>query len=240
MNEKENPKDPAFVEFGDGVRLNANDNFQPRCPVALILDASGSMTGEPIAAVNQALPGLIHDLQLNDLTASRVELAVISCGGEAKLLTPFGPLAALAGNEPKLVASGETPLGGAIELALAEIARRQIHYRDTGIAQFAPCVIALTDGHPTDHAWLAASTKLGELARNKGWTVVAVGVGPHADMSALQTITGPALPPLGLASIKDIAALFQWLSCSLQAGTASAPTGQSASGFQSTPPSPAP
>ena len=213
---------PKYLDFGDGVLLNDNSGYQPRCPVALILDCSGSMHGPPISELNQALPGLFQELLVHDLTAARVEPCLITCGGDAKVALPFTPLQDLATYQSRLVAGGETPLGKAINLALAEIEARTAHCRDQGIACYTPAVVVLSDGRPTDLEFLEASAKLGTLARERNWTIIAVGIGPRADLKALEAITAPGLPPVRLEGL-NFAALFQWVSVSLQAMASASP-----------------
>jgi uncharacterized protein YegL len=54
------------------------DNPENRCPVVLLLDTSGSMTGEPIQELNQGV-ALFRDNILKDARASlRVEVAIVS------------------------------------------------------------------------------------------------------------------------------------------------------------------
>jgi hypothetical protein len=56
------------------------DNPEPRCPVILLLDTSGSMQGAPIAELNEGLATLQQELQRDELAAKRVELAVVTFG----------------------------------------------------------------------------------------------------------------------------------------------------------------
>jgi uncharacterized protein YegL len=58
------------------------ENPEPRCPVVLLLDTSASMTGDPIAEVQRDLEALEQNLREDRLASLRVELAVITFGGE--------------------------------------------------------------------------------------------------------------------------------------------------------------
>lgn len=56
------------------------DNPEPRCALVLLLDTSGSMSGEPITELNDAV-GMLKDSLLADALASkRVEVAIITFG----------------------------------------------------------------------------------------------------------------------------------------------------------------
>lgn len=225
MNTSEMTASTDLIEIGDGITLNANTNYQPRCPTVFILDTSGSMAGLPIQALNDALPGLIEDLRANELTSLRVEPCLITCGGKVEVRLPFSPLNAVDTEQLTFPASGETPMGAALLRAMELVAERRSQYRAQGLASYRPAIVVLSDGHPTDFAWLHASEKLGKLARDerKGWTVIAVGIGSFADMEALSRITSPSLPPQQLKGLR-FAEFFRWISESLQSGTSVAPS----------------
>ena len=54
-----------------------------RLPVYLVLDVSGSMSGEPIEAVRMGLKQLLSDLQDNPQALETVWLSVITFGSSA-------------------------------------------------------------------------------------------------------------------------------------------------------------
>ena len=54
------------------------DNPEPRCPVALLVDVSGSMGGRPIEAVNNALEQFRNELWRDTLATLRAEIAVVA------------------------------------------------------------------------------------------------------------------------------------------------------------------
>ena len=63
------------------------DNPEPRCPVVLALDTSGSMNGAPILELNQALSTFAAALQADRLASLRVEVAIVTFGGPVKVLS---------------------------------------------------------------------------------------------------------------------------------------------------------
>lgn len=67
------------------------DNPEPRCPVALVLDTSGSMQGAPIQELNEGLRAFAAALRADRLASLRVEVAVIVFGGKARALDVRGP-----------------------------------------------------------------------------------------------------------------------------------------------------
>lgn len=55
-------------------------NQEPRCPVVLLLDNSGSMSGQPIQQLNQGVAVFKQSLDQDPLAKLRVEVAIVSFG----------------------------------------------------------------------------------------------------------------------------------------------------------------
>ena len=66
------------------------DNPEPRCPVVLALDTSGSMQGSPILELNEGLRAFAGALRSDRLASLRVEIAVIAFGGKVRALDVRG------------------------------------------------------------------------------------------------------------------------------------------------------
>ena len=60
------------------------DNPEPRCPVVLCLDTSGSMKGDPVEQLNTALQQFSQELKDDSLASLRVEVAVVTFGGSVR------------------------------------------------------------------------------------------------------------------------------------------------------------
>src|SRR5437879_831540 len=96
--------------------LEFADNPDPRCPVVLALDTSGSMAGAPSAALNDGLHAFVAAIRQDPLAARRVEFGLVSFGGGVLVVRE---LATLNDNPlPHLQAGGNTPMGAGIERAL--------------------------------------------------------------------------------------------------------------------------
>lgn len=191
------------------------DNPEPRCPCILLLDASGSMSGAPIAALNQGLKIFEEELKSDSLAAKRVDVAIISFG-PVQIETDF--IEAMNFTAPELMASGATPMGSAIETALQLLKDRKAQYRANAISHYRPWIFLISDGAPTD-AWSNAAQliKIGE--EKKEFIFFSVGV-EGADMDTLGKISVRAPLKLKGLSFKE---LFQWLSSSLSSVSASTP-----------------
>jgi len=108
----------AGVEFAD--------NPEPRCACVLLLDTSGSMRGEAIAALNAGLKSFKEELVQDSLAARRVEVAIVTFGGEVKVVQEF--VTADEFTPPTLEASGLTPMGAGIQKSFELLESRKAQY----------------------------------------------------------------------------------------------------------------
>lgn len=191
------------------------DNPEPRCPVVLLLDNSGSMRGEPLRELNLGLRAFREDLLADPLAAKRCELAVVSFG-PVRIVSDF---VSAADFEPlTLLAEGDTPMGGAIERGLDMLRVRKDMYRRNGIAYYRPWVFLVTDGAPTDR-WQDAARAVHDGEAERAFAFFAVGV-EKADMTVLKRLS--VREPVKLRGLK-FREMFQWLSSSLRGVSRSTP-----------------
>ena len=190
------------------------NNPHPRCPVAVLLDTSGSMQGAPIVELQRGLLQFMKELSADELAALRIELALYTVGGTVGQPMSFGmPLDATEAQRLLLAAGGETPLGVAVRRAVEDVRQRQKIYRQSAISAFRPWVVMMSDGEPNDAGWESAAAELRALATNQKWNVFCVAIGDHANVSKLQQFSPSAVQRL--AGLK-FAELFRWLSDSLK------------------------
>lgn len=123
------------------------DNPEPRCPVILLCDTSGSMSGAPINQLNAGLAAFKDDVCRDDMASLRVEVALVTFG-PVRLAQGFVTIENFI--PPKLKADDRTPMGQAIEYALDLLEERKETYKNNGIQYYRPWVILVTDGAPTD------------------------------------------------------------------------------------------
>jgi uncharacterized protein YegL len=186
------------------------DNTEERVPLVLVLDCSGSMSGEPMVALNQGLQALTADLNADPIAAKRVCILIISYGND-NLVTIGDWQDVMDFTPPILEANGTTPTGAAMQCALQEIEKQKTALRDAGIPYKRPLVYLMSDGQPTDDWQPAADACRKAEAANK-LSVFPIAVGT-ADMSVLSAFgTRGALKLDGL-KFKE---LFLWLSASVK------------------------
>lgn len=114
-----------YVEFAE----NANE----RTPCILVLDCSGSMRGEPIKQLNTGLQALEKELKEDIDASSRVQLLVIKAYGKDDAEISADWVDAMNFTAPIMEASGLSPIGKAMELALQKIEEQKCLYDSCGI-----------------------------------------------------------------------------------------------------------
>ena len=208
------------------TRLDADVEFatnpEPRCACVLLLDVSASMSGRPIAALNEGLAAFAADLATDDLASQRVEVAVVTFGGRGvEVVQDF----VTAGEfEPvRLEANGGTPMGAAIERAVTLVEDRKQRYKENGVLYYRPWIFLITDGAPTDD-WQDAADRVHRSEDANGLAFFAVGV-EGANMQILSQIAVRA--PLRLQGLQFVE-LFVWLSQSQRTVSSSRPGDQTA------------
>lgn len=192
------------------------ENPEPRVPCVLIVDTSTSMQGQRIAELNAGLKLYRDELMADPLAAKRVEVAIVTFGGQVTRVVDF--VTAESFEPPTLQVIGGTPMGEAIGVALDMIDERKKRYREHGIAYYRPWAFLITDGEPNDN-WRPAAARVHAGEEQKSFSFFAVGVA-GANMKILEEICTRA--PLVLQGMK-FGQLFSWLSNSQQAVSRSSP-----------------
>ena len=197
------------------------DNFagnpDPRCPCVLLLDVSGSMTGDPIQQLNIGLAQFKQELVADQIASRRAEIATITFG-PVTVVNDF--VVAEAYEPPVLSPQGDTPMGAAIIRGIELVQGRKATYKEAGVMYFRPWIFLITDGAPTDaYQGAAMAVREGEAAgKFSFWTV---GVS-NANMQVLSEIAPTTRPPVKLDGLR-FRDLFSWLSATMRSRSASTP-----------------
>ncbi|MGL5980134.1 MAG: vWA domain-containing protein [Phocaeicola sp.] len=202
-----------------------------KLPVYLLLDTSGSMHGEPIAAVDNGVQVLLSTLRLDPYALETAFLSIITFDSSAKQIVPLTELSSF--QQPSIQASGCTALGEALSLLASkintEITKTSLEVK----GDWKPLVFIMTDGVPTDN-WQKG---LADLKKCQTGIIVACAAGQGADVSVLKQIT-ECVVQLDTADSATIKAFFKWVSASVSVGSMKVDSGSEVGGLSELPPPP--
>jgi uncharacterized protein YegL len=209
--------------FGD---LEFAQNSDPRIPVVLLLDCSDSMMekrpGEdrsPFEALNGGLDTLWSALHSDPLAKRRAEVSFITFGSDVSEPTEFKTVDDMV--LPALQPMGVTSLAEALTVALDAIEARKQTYRDNGVQYYRPILMAISDGLPTSpkETISEVSARLKDSVERKKLTFMPIAV-EGADVDVMTSLSGKQALKLQGMKFDE---LFQWLSASAAAVSASQP-----------------
>lgn len=202
-----------MVSMYELVPLN-EDNPDPRVACVLLVDTSSSMSGAPIRELNSGYEKFRGYLTDDELASHRAEVAVVEFNSSAHVAVPMQEGRTLP---PYIFSpSGSTSMGAAIDKALNLIDARKAEYQAGGVEYYRPWIVVFSDGNPTDtDVFEQAVKRLTEVQNRNGVTVFPIGIGQHADMDALGSLSTQR-GALRLAGV-NFSAFFEWLSRSMSA-----------------------
>ena len=204
--------------YTDNNNLDVS-NPAPRCPVILLLDTSGSMSGQPLRELQSGLDQFLRETSDDETASMSVELEVITFGGAADIAADFAPVCDIADMPPLLTANGSTPLGEALRLADSELKARRRLYKQKGIASYKPWIVLMTDGCPNDD-YESAAVSMKRMGEEGKLQYIGIGIGEDADFDTLRNILPERPGPVKLKGL-CFKEFFKWLTDSLKSVSAS-------------------
>lgn len=186
-----------------------------RLPVYILLDTSGSMSGEPIEAVKNGMQMLISGLRQDPHALETAYLSVITFDKCATQIVPMTELPAF--QMPEIKASGTTAMGEALSL-LCQCARNEVVKSTPDVkGDWKPLVFIMTDGEPTDDI----QDGLKDFQSMKWGVVVCCAAGQEANINTLKLINPEGVIQLDTTSTQTLSSFFKWVSSSIAAGSKS-------------------
>ena len=147
-------------------------------PVILLLDESGSMDGEKIRNLNDAVRDMLNTFGDTENGEVEIHVAIITFGSQVSLHQPLACASSIQWRD--LSADGMTPLGTALQMAKAMIEDKDV----VPSRAYRPTVVLVSDGAPND-AWEQPLHAFINDGRSAKCDRLAMAIGANADESVL-------------------------------------------------------
>ena len=198
-------------------------NKDQKCPVVLLLDTSGSMTGQPIDELNKALIQIKEDILNDTILSNRLELGIVAFDDDARVERPID-LISPDTDLPILNIGGVTNLVAGMNKAIELVTDRKNFYKSNGEQYYRPFIVLFTDGAPTNtpEEIEQLDQTIQKLSDEKRFIFLPFGV-DGADMQLLAKLAAQSaderLKNIGTAfAMKDVSKfteVFQFVSASI-------------------------
>jgi uncharacterized protein YegL len=173
----------------------------------ILLDVSGSMSGEPIKQLNHAINLFKEKVAKDSIAKKTVDISIITFGTTIDIVQNFAPVMEM--NSVALQTSGSTMMGAGLVKAVKAVKERNKFYDSLGTPVFKPWIFVVSDGGATDS--LVEAVRLVKEEETKGkLKVIALGVKGY-DRSSFEKFTDRILE---LADY-DFDKIFDWLAASM-------------------------
>ncbi|MET0394574.1 MAG: VWA domain-containing protein [Chitinophagaceae bacterium] len=194
-----------------------------RLPVYFLLDTSGSMYGEPIQALNNALSGMINTLRSDPQALDSLWLSIITFDREVKEVVPLTELVNFQLPEITCPQSGPTNMGEALLLLTTKVPKEVRKGDANQKGDWKPLLFIMTDGSPSDIA--AFKEAVPKIKALRFGAIVACSAGAKAKDEYLKELTD-AVVHLDTADSLTLKQFFKWVSDTIEQGNKSQGTGE--------------
>lgn len=195
-----------------------------RLPVYFLIDTSGSMYGEPIQALNNALSGMINTLRADAQALDSLWISMITFDREVKEIVSLTELASFQLPEITCPQSGPTHTGQALDVLYNKVQSDVIKGNSNQKGDWKPLLFLFTDGKPSDLQFYREMVpKIKSL--NFG-AIVGCAAGHSANDALLKELT-PDVVHLDTADSSTLKQFFKWVSETIEQGNKSQGTGES-------------
>lgn len=189
-----------------------------RLPVYFLLDTSGSMFGEPIQALNNALSGMIHSLRTDAQAQETLWISIVTFEREVKEIVPLIDLQSFQLPEITCPQSGPTSTGKGLELIYQKVTTEIRKGTPDQKGDWRPLLFVFTDGKPSDiQLYREMIPKVKQL--NFG-TIIGCAAGKLADDSVLKELCDTVVH-IDTADSTTLRQFFKWVSDTIEQGNKS-------------------
>jgi uncharacterized protein YegL len=189
-----------------------------RLPVYFLLDTSGSMNGEPIQALNNAMSGMINTLRSDAQASETLWISIITFDRDVNEIAPLTELPSFQLPEIVSPQSGPTFTGKALEMLYDKVNKEVRKGTPTQKGDWRPLLFIFTDGKPSDpQLYTEMIPKIKSL--NFG-AIVGCAAGNKGDNAKLKELTDSVVH-LDTADSTTLKQFFRWVSDTIEQGNKS-------------------
>jgi uncharacterized protein YegL len=189
-----------------------------RLPVYFLLDTSGSMYGEPIQALNNALSGMINSLRTDPQALDSLWMSMITFNRDVNELVPLTELVSFQLPEIICPQSGPTHTGRGLQLLYEKVKTDVNKGTAERKGDWRPLLFLFTDGKPSDlQLYREMIPRIKSL--NFG-VIVACAAGHLASDTLLKELTDTVVH-LDTTDSNTLKQFFKWVSDAIEQGNKS-------------------
>ena len=183
-----------------------------RLPLYLLIDTSGSMRGEPIAALQNGIDVLLAMLRADPYALESVWLSVITFDRDVCQILPLTPIDAVKMPVIATPDSGPTHTGAALDFLLTTLDRDLQKTTPNTKGDWQPLLLLFTDGNPSDLQRYRAA--IPAIQQYGFANIIACAAGAKANSTLLLELT-PNVVSLDIADSSTFKPFFKWVSANV-------------------------
>lgn len=159
-------------------------------PIFYVIDTSGSMSGDRIATVNEAMHECEEILRekASENPDAEIKIGALKFSSGAQWVTKSGLVSLEDFYWNDVQAGGVTDLGAAIKELESKLSRSAFLISETGFC--LPVIIFMSDGGPNDDWQKALKNAMQNNRWFKGARKIAIAIGDDADKDVLKELVG--------------------------------------------------